>query len=156
AVLSISSGAVTHATAPATQALKVLAPPTVGAVAQQGQKLTGSNGTWSGSGSIQYAYQWYRCDPAGAHCKSIHGATRPTYTQVAKDVGQTIGFAVHATDSGTTVTAYASLVGPVAVANSSLVATGAPALSGTAAPGQTIQTSTGSWNQTPTGYGYQW
>src|SRR5262249_28978554 len=61
----------------------LVAPPTVTGAFQQGAQLTGSTGTWSsGVGAIGYAYQWYRCDTAGAHCKSISGATRPTYTQV--------------------------------------------------------------------------
>ena len=88
--------------------------PTVAGTSQQGKQLTGSTGSWSGSGAIGYGYQWYRCDAAGAHCKSVHGATKPTYTLVAKDAGQTLGFAVHATDATGTATAYASLVGPVA------------------------------------------
>jgi hypothetical protein len=37
---------------------------------------------------VTYAYQWYRCDATGAHCSSIHGATRSSYTEVAKDVGK--------------------------------------------------------------------
>ena len=75
------------------------APPLVAVVIQQGRELTGAVGSWSGSGAIKYAYRWYRCNTAGARCKSIPGATRRTYTLVAKDVGQTIGFGVRATDS---------------------------------------------------------
>ena len=49
---------------------------------------------------------------AGARCKSISGATGRTYTLVAEDVGQTVGFGVRATDKATgTRKAYASLVG---------------------------------------------
>ena len=36
-------------------------------------------------------YQWYRCNAAGADCLSVHGATSPTYTLVARDVGKTVG-----------------------------------------------------------------
>ena len=79
------------------------AAPIVAEVVQQGQQLIGSAGTWSGLGGDRLRYQWYRCDAAGAHCKSIRGATKTRYTQVAKDVGQTLGFAVRATDAtGTT------------------------------------------------------
>ena len=87
------------------------APPVVAFVIQQGRQLTGAVGSWSGSGAIKYAYQWHRCDTAGAHCKSIRGATGRTYTLVAKDVGQTVGFGVRATDKTGTRKAYASLVG---------------------------------------------
>ena len=74
------------------------APPHVAVVVQQGRRLTGAVGSWSGTGAIKYAYRWYRCNTAGARCKSIPGATSRTYTLVAKDVGQTIGFGVRATD----------------------------------------------------------
>jgi fibronectin-binding autotransporter adhesin len=130
--------------------------PIVAGVVQQGKQLTGSQGTWTGSGTIQYAYNWYRCDAAGAHCKSIHGATKPTYTQVPKDVGATIGFSVRATDATGTNTAYASLVGPVAAASSPLYSTVQPTITGTPAAGQALQVGAGSWSQTPSAYGYRW
>jgi hypothetical protein len=131
------------------------APPSVGSVIRQGKKLTAAAGTWKGS-EITYAYQWYRCDPAGAHCKSIHGSTKPTYTQVGKDVGNTIGLTVHATNPTGTSTAYASLVGPVAARTSPLYSTGQPSIKGSSIVGQTLQATTGSWSETPTGYVYRW
>ena len=130
--------------------------PAVAGISQQGKQLTGSTGLWSGSGAIGYGYQWYRCDAAGAHCTSVHGATKPTYTLVAKDVGQTLGFAVHATDVTGTATAYASLIGPVAGADAVLVATEQPKVAGSARQGQTLQVSGGSWNQPPTSVTYVW
>jgi hypothetical protein len=123
---------------------------------KQGTQLTGSTGIWSGSGVIGYGYQWYRCDAAGAHCKSVHGATKPTYTLVAKDVGQTLSFAVHATDATGTATAYASLVGPVAAANAILVSTAQPTIAGVAVQGKTLQVSEGSWNRKPDALTYAW
>jgi hypothetical protein len=131
-------------------------PPTLAGVLLKGKQLTGSAGTWTSSGTIQYAYQWYRCDATGAHCQSIHGATKPTYKQVAKDVGATIGFAVHATDGTGTNTAYASLAGPVAAPGSPLYATAQPTIVGTPAPGNTLQVGPGSWSQTPSSFGYRW
>jgi hypothetical protein len=130
--------------------------PTVAGPVQLGSQLTGNAGTWAGSGTIAYTYNWFRCDAAGAHCLSIHGATKPTYTQGTKDVGHTVGFAVHATDSGGTATAYATLVGPVAAANAGLVSTAQPAISGTTVPGQALQVSSGGWSQPPTALAYQW
>jgi hypothetical protein len=131
-------------------------PPAVAVVLQQGNQLTGAVGTWSGSGTVTYTYSWYRCDATGAHCKSLHGATKITHTESARDVGHTLGFAVHATDSAGTTTAYAPLVGPVAAADAKLVSTGPPAVTGTATPGQTLQVSGGSWSQAPGALGYQW
>jgi hypothetical protein len=141
---------------PASHGPAVTAAPSVTAIVQQGKQLAGAAGTWSGSGTITYAYQWYRCDPAGAHCTSIHGSTKSTYTQVAKDVGNTLGLTVRATDSGGTTSAYASLVGPVASRGSPLYATAQPTITGNPVPGQTLQATTGSWSQPPTAFSYRW
>ena len=130
--------------------------PTVAGTSKQGRKLTGTTGTWSGSGTIGYSYQWYRCDAAGAHCSSVHGATRPTYTLVAKDVGQTLGFAVRATDVTGTASAFASLVGPVAAADANLVTTAQPTIEGVARQGKTLRVSEGSWNRKPDAITYAW
>lgn len=145
---------VVGAVAPAGPSLS--APPTVAGTAAQRAQLTGTVGTWSGAGTIAYTFNWFRCDTAGAHCVSIHGATKATYTQSAKDVGHTIGFAVHAADGNGSATAYASLVGPVAAPGTTMTATAQPAITGTAAPGQTLQVSVGSWSQTPASVTYQW
>jgi hypothetical protein len=141
----------TQTTGPLLRAL-----PAVAGTSQQGKQLTGSTGAWSGSGVIAYAYQWYRCDAAGAHCTSVHGATRPTYKLVAKDVGQTLGFAVHATDATGTATAYASLVGPVGGADVTLVATAQPTIAGAAVQGKTLQASDGTWSRKPASLTYAW
>ena len=130
--------------------------PAVAEVLQQGNQLTGSVGVWSGSGAIGYTYNWYRCDASGAHCKTIHGAMKVAYTLGAKDVGHTLGFAVHAADKTGTTTAYASLIGPVAAASAMFVSNGQPTISGSAAPGQTLQVSSGSWSQPPNALTYQW
>jgi hypothetical protein len=130
--------------------------PTVTGSAVTGGQLTGSAGTWSGSGTITYAYQWYRCDTTGAHCSSIHGATAATYKLVAADATHTIGLTVNTTDSTGVASAYANLVGPVAAAGAPLLATAQPAISGTAELGKTLTTSTGTWSPTPTAYTYAW
>jgi hypothetical protein len=150
------SNATTVASGPAPTGPTVTAAPTASGTVQVGKRLTGAAGTWSGSGSIAYSYNWFRCDAAGAHCLSVHGATSPTYTLTDKDVGHTLGFAVHAADKQGTGTAYASLIGPVAAADAALVSSGQPAVSGTAAAGQTLQVSNGAWTAPPSAFGYQW
>lgn len=132
--------------------------PVVTGTAEQGSQLTGSAGIWSGIGQLAYAYQWYRCDGNGAHCSSIHGATSVTYRTVAADVGKTLGFTVHATDSTGTASAYASLFGPVAAHGAGVVSSVQPTLSGSQQAGSTLTVSVGTW-QPPTvtyTYGYAW
>jgi hypothetical protein len=130
--------------------------PSVSGIAEAGSQLTGSAGIWTGIGSVTYAYQWYRCDESGAHCLSIHGATKSTYRSVAKDAGDTLAFAVRATDSTGTAAAYASLIGPVAAANAPLTASVQPALSGSAHPGSSLTASAGTWMPAAGSLAYQW
>jgi len=132
------------------------AAPVVTGNAAESEQLTGSTGVWTGVGSIGYGYQWYRCSGAGGHCSSIHGATKTTYRLVAKDVGATIGFTVRATDSTGTAPAYASLVGPIAAAGSSVEASAQPSLTGSAAPGSTLTVSDGTWLPVTLAYRYSY
>ena len=133
----------------------VTAPAVAGAV-QQGQKLSATSGTWTGSGAIAYAYQWYRCDTAGAHCSSVHGATLATYTLAAADAGKTIGLTVRATDSTGTATAYAGLVGAVAPKTAPLHAAAAPTVTGVTTVGQKLTATNGSWAPATATFTYAW
>lgn len=129
--------------------------PTIAGQLQQGSRLAGSAGAWSGSGTITYAYQWYRCDANGAHCSLIRGATRGTYTEVAADVGHTLGLTVRGTDTTGTTPAYSALAGVVAP-RVGLAATAQPTLTGTAAVGQTLSVQQGGWTSAPDSFAYAW
>lgn len=133
----------------------VTAGPTVGGALQQGAQLVATPGTWTGTGVLDYRYQWYRCDALGAHCSSIHGATRATYVQVARDVGGSIGLTVSATDSTGTAAAYAPLAGLVASAKTTLLAARQPAVSGTATVGQVVTVAPVKWSVAATST-YAW
>ena len=41
------------------------APPTITGTPQQGQTLTTTNGTWTGTPPLSFAYQWQDCDTSG-------------------------------------------------------------------------------------------
>ena len=130
------------------------APPTVSGIAQQGQTLTESHGTWS-SNPTGYTYQWQQCDSAGANCTTITGANAQTYVLVAADVGHTINVQETASNAGGSSTPTASaatseVVPPVPVN------TAPPTISGTAQQGQTLSESHGTWSNSPTSYTYQW
>ncbi len=73
--------------------------PSISGTPQQGQTLTASPGTWSGTQPITYSYLWKRCDTTGANCVLISGATHTTYSVTAADVGHTLRVAVKATNS---------------------------------------------------------
>ena len=139
------------ATAPANTAL-----PTVSGTARVGQALTGSNGTWTGSAPITYENQWRLCNGAGASCADIAGATGPTYTPVAGDVGKTVRLRVTATNSVSSVSADSAATAAVLVA-SPLGNTVLPGVSGTAQVGQVLTGSDGTWTGTaPITFVKQW
>ena len=73
--------------------------PVISGTTQQGQSLSTSNGSWSGS-PTSYGYQWSRCDSSGANCAPINGATGSSYTLAAADVNSTIRVTVTATNAG--------------------------------------------------------
>jgi hypothetical protein len=131
--------------------------PQVSGTAQQGQTLTASTGTWSGSPTA-YGYQWQRCNSTGGACAGVAGATASTYALTSTDVGSTMRVLVSATNAGGTATALSTQTAlvasaPVATAPAS---TALPQVSGTAQAGQTLTASTGTWTGSPGSYGYQW
>lgn len=130
--------------------------PQISGTAQAGQALTTSTGAWNGS-PTSYAYQWKRCDSAGASCADIGGATGSSYTLASADAGATLRAAVTATNAGGSATATSAQTAVVAAAPvSAPVNTLLPQLSGIAQAGQIMTTSTGSWSGSPTSYAYQW
>jgi hypothetical protein len=130
--------------------------PTVIGTAAAGKLLTGLSGTWAGLSSIAYHFQWYRCNGAGAACATVHGATSPSYPLGDRDVGQTVGLAVMATDSTGTARQYSSLIGPIAPRRPLLEATAQPVVAGAPVQGKTVQVTTGTWSPVPTTLSYRW
>ena len=90
------------------------APPAVSGTAQEGQTLSASTGSWSGSPT--YAYQWQRCDSTGVACAPVAAATAVTYALTSSDVGSTIRVVVTATNSAGSVSATSAATPLVAPA----------------------------------------
>jgi hypothetical protein len=113
------------------------APPTITGTAQEGQKLVGHRGTWSGK-PTDYNDYWVRCDKNGGSCANISGAnSRNGYVLTSADVGNTIRFKVEATNSAGST--FASSV-PTAVVKAA-AATPAPVTNGCAKKGGSVPVS---------------
>ncbi len=127
--------------------------PTISGSAVEGQTLQlASNGTWQYS-PTSYAYQWRRCDNAGANCVDIVGETNSSYVVQAADVAKTVRLAVSATNASGTGTASSD---QTAVVHGIPVNNVLPSVSGNLYQGQQLTAVNGSWSESPSGYTYQW
>ena len=134
--------------------------PKISGSAAQGEKLTASQGTWTGE-PTSYSYQWEDCYSLGEEgCLSISQATEPSYKLTASDVGYTIRVVVSATNAGGTTPATSTATAEVEEAPPPPPAapknTAPPSIGGVAEEGKTLTASTGSWSNSPTSYAYQW
>lgn len=129
--------------------------PVISGTITEDETLSVTDGTWTGTPSPTFAYQWRR--DTGSGFNNIGSATNNTYTLVTADVGADINCVVTATNIVGSVNATANEVGPIASAAILPANTVAPAVSGFVAVGQTLTSTTGTWTGTPTPtYSYQW
>jgi hypothetical protein len=113
------------------------APPTITGTAQDGQKLVGHRGTWSGN-PTDYNDFWMRCDKDGGSCANISGANdRNGYLLKTVDVGNTLRFKVQAKNADGTAT-ESSVPTAVVTAATKPPPTPAPASNGCAKTGGTL------------------
>jgi hypothetical protein len=126
--------------------------PIVGDTSTAGGVLTALSSSWNEWPSV--AYQWQRCDGAGASCIDIASATSSQYTTVSADLGHvlqatTIATNIYGTADGTAQTA--SAIGaptPLSVP---------PEIDGdVSAAGKVLTLSNGDWTESPTSFAYQW
>jgi hypothetical protein len=97
---------------------------------------------------------WQRCDPNGANCVPIQGASGSTYELTADDVGKTIEVIVTAPGfhSPTVLAVQATpVVRPAVPAN-----VNPPSIQGTVAVGGVLTASTGDWAQPAPALSYAW
>jgi len=127
--------------------------PTITGTAKVGEPLKANKGTWIGSGTISYEYQWQRCEKPGS-CKNIEGATGTEYTVSTKDEGYALRVLVTAKDSygkNEAVSAETAMIGNPPN-NTEL-----PSIVGEAREGKTLTVNPGGWSGTgPFSYTYQW
>jgi hypothetical protein len=82
--------------------------PAITGTAQEGQIVTCSTGTWTGTPTITFAYQWKR------NGSNIGSATNSTYTLVTADVSQSITCQVTATNGAGSASATSNTITPTA------------------------------------------
>ena len=115
--------------------------------AVQGDTLTTTNGSWSGS-TTSYAYQWQDCTSTG--CTSITGATSSSYTLQASDVGDKLDVIVTATNSAGSASATSAQTAVIAASasNCNLNATTSNFTTqiANATPGQTVCLASGNYS----------
>ena len=135
-------------------------PPTIVGFPAAGQLLAAVPGTWEGGKPITFAYQWRRCDAAGANCVAITGATGESYRPVTDDVGHALKVFVTSTSAGGTANATTDPTAAVAPAGSSPAAPPTnvkpPQILGTPQAGQILKSSVGTWTGSPTKFTYRW
>ncbi len=157
-VTATNAGGSTSAASPVTAPVLPLPPanlsaPTISGTAQEGQPLSATTGTWSGS-PTSHTYAWQRSSD-GSTWTTIPTATSPTYTPVSADVGSTLRILVTATNAGGSTnansTATETTIPAAAPANVS-----SPTIAGTAQEGHVLSATTGGWSGSPTSYAYEW
>jgi hypothetical protein len=128
-----------------------LTPPSVSGTAEEGQTLQLAPGTWQGSTSLQYS--WWEC---GTYtCSQIPGAASSTFVPTSAELRDQIAVGVTAVGAAGSNTELSAETVPV-TAEPVPVATGVPAITGGTGVGETLTASTGTWSNSPTGYGYRW
>jgi hypothetical protein len=90
--------------------------PTVTGTSTVGRTLTAAKGTWTGSPTPTFTYQWYACTKAvsvarttvPSTCKKITGATRSTFKLTSTQRGKYVAVFVKGTSLRTTATTWLS------------------------------------------------
>jgi hypothetical protein len=153
------SGSAASQTAPAnTGEPRVSGPPV------QGETLTTTNGTWTGTTPFTFRYRWLRCDTSGGgvngvNCTTIVGETRKTYILRRADVGHRIRSRVIASNADGTASANSNATEVVKASATAgrPVNTKPPTISGTPQQNQTLTANPGAWiGGQPITFAYQW
>lgn len=126
------------------------AAPKIAGSPHPGGTLTATNGSWTGTPPIAFAKQWQSQSPSGAWT-DIPGATHDTYLLTADDANKSYRVVVSA---GNAISSW-SMASSDTLADVP-VNTQAPVITGRPIIGRALQTSTGTWSGSPTGYVYQW
>lgn len=139
--------------------------PRVTGATVQGETLTTTNGSWTGTAPITFRYRWLRCDASGGgvngvNCATIPGETRRTYVLRRADVGHRIRSRVIASNADGTASANSNATASTVRASSTAgrpVNAKPPTIAGTPQQNQTLTANPGSWTGgQPITFSYQW
>ena len=129
--------------------------PVVSGIPRDGETLTATEGTWSGTGPFTYAYAWGRCDRELDECGLIPGASSRTFTIRSQDIGFRLWIRVTASNAVRSAHAFSNVTPVITARPPSNVLS--PIVEGDARVGAIVVASPGSWLGTvPMTYGYQW
>lgn len=104
---------------------------------------------------MSFAYQWERCNLAGASCVAIANASSASDVLGSADVGATIRVRVTAMNSAGSTDAVSAATSAVAALPP--YNTARPSVIGTAREGRTLTAAAGAWGGTiPMSFAYQW
>jgi len=109
-----------------------------------GSTLIASPGTWTGSPTPTYTYEWYECDSSGDDCADT-GVSGNTYVTGDSDYAETLDVVITATNSVGSSSAMSS----VYISQSTPTVITPPTLSGGTQVGDTLTATQGSWSGYP-------
>jgi hypothetical protein len=154
----IPSGGSARADAPP----KATGEPSISGRPVEGNVLTASNGSFSGTGPFNFTYRWLRCAASGSGgngegCTAISAATFRRYTVRHADVGHRLRVRVTAANSEGSASATSNATAVVQPAPQRPRNTTPPTVSGTPQVGQTLTANNGTWvGQQPLTFTYSW
>lgn len=108
----------------------------------EGQTMTASDGTWSGTTPITFAYHWQQCTTA---CTYIRGATAKTYVVAHTDIGFKLRYKLTASNAAGSGVVYSNLSDTVVAKGEPPKNLIPPVIVGTVAVGKVVHTSAGEW-----------
>lgn len=130
--------------------------PSITGAAVRDSTLVAGTGSWSGTTPISFAFQWQRCDDAGANCAEVSGATNTTFVLGSADVGRRMRVLVTASNADGAASALSPATASV-TESAGPVNTGEPTISGSVVEGQTLTATSGTWTgDQPISFAFQW
>jgi alpha-tubulin suppressor-like RCC1 family protein len=126
--------------------------PTVSGLAKEGQLLTVTEGSWSGSPTVKITYKWQLCTTS---CVGISGATKPSFRLTPETVGKKVR--ANVTDETATGSTTAHSAETATITTGPPVAVKAASFYGEAIESHELVGIVGTWAGTATiSYSHEW